>query len=66
MKPGVGWIIAGVVLIGIGFAVTMTSAQVVWYGAFIVGGIWIVRGIMKLMKEREGRERREREPGAGM
>lgn len=48
MRPGVGWIIAGVGLAGAGIAVSLFSSQVVWYGAPIVGAIWIFRGISRL------------------
>jgi hypothetical protein len=48
MRPGVGWIIAGVALLGVGIAITMSSSGVIWYGAMIVGVIWIIRGIMRL------------------
>ena len=50
MQPGVGWIIAGVALLGAGVAVTLFSNAVVWYGAMVVGVIWIVRGISRLAK----------------
>ena len=50
MRPGVGWIIAGVALLGAGVAVSMMSNAVVWYGAILVGIIWIVRGIYRLSK----------------
>jgi hypothetical protein len=49
VRPGVGWIIAGVALLGVGVAVTMMSSQVVWYGAIVVGVIWIVRGVYRLV-----------------
>jgi hypothetical protein len=49
MRPGVGWIIAGVCLLGVGIGVTLVSQAVVWYGAMIVGVIWIVRGIYRLV-----------------
>lgn len=48
MKPGVGWILAGVALLGAAIVVTMTSGQVIWYGGMIVGVIWIIRGIYRL------------------
>lgn len=48
MKPGVGWILAGVGLLGAAIVVTVTSGQVVWYGGMIVGVIWIIRGIYRL------------------
>ena len=50
MRPGVGWILAGVALLGAGIAVSMASNAVVWYGAIIVGIIWIVRGVFRLSK----------------
>jgi len=50
MRPGVGWILAGVALLGAGIAVSMASNAVVWYGAIIVGIIWIVRGVYRLTK----------------
>ena len=48
MKPGVGWILAGVGLLGAAIIVTLTSGQVIWYGGMIVGVIWIIRGIVRL------------------
>jgi hypothetical protein len=50
MKPGVGWILAGVALLGAAIVVTLTSDQVIWYGGMIVGAIWIVRGIVRFTK----------------
>ena len=52
MKPGVGWILAGVGLLGAAIAFTIWSDQLVWYGGMIVGVIWIVRGIVRLAKGR--------------
>ena len=48
MKPGVGWILAGVGLLGAAIIVTLSSGQVIWYGGMIVGVIWIIRGIWRL------------------
>jgi len=48
MKPGVGWILAGVGLLGAAIIVTLSSGAVVWYGGMIVGVIWIIRGIVRL------------------
>lgn len=48
MRPGVGWIVAGVVLLGAAIVVTVASGQVVWYGGMIVGVIWIIRGIYRV------------------
>jgi hypothetical protein len=48
MKPGVGWILAGVGLLGAALIVTLSSGQVIWYGGMIVGVIWIIRGIVRL------------------
>ena len=50
MRPGVGWILAGVALLGAGVGVSLFSQAVVWYGAVIVGIIWIVRGVYRLSK----------------
>ena len=50
MRPGLGWIIAGVTALGAGVAVSLLSQAVVWYGAVIVGIVWIVRGIYYLSK----------------
>ncbi|MBX3216163.1 MAG: hypothetical protein KF850_29250 [Labilithrix sp.] len=50
MRPGVGWILAGIALVGAGLAVTFLSNAVVWYGAIVVGIIWIVRGSFRLSK----------------
>lgn len=52
MRPGAGWLIAGVALLGAGIAVTFLSNAIAWYGAIIVGAIWIVRGIVMLAKSR--------------
>ena len=49
MKPGVGWILAGVGLLGAAIVITLTSGQVIWYGGMIVGAIWIIRGIYRLV-----------------
>jgi hypothetical protein len=48
MKPGVGWILAGVGLLGAAIVITLTSGQVIWYGGMIVGAIWIIRGVYRL------------------
>lgn len=48
MKPGVGWILAGVGLLGAAIIVTVASGAVIWYGGMIVGVIWIIRGIYRL------------------
>jgi uncharacterized membrane protein HdeD (DUF308 family) len=50
MKPGMGVLIFGIVLLVAGVGVTMFSGKVVWYGAMIVGVINIVRGIMTLSR----------------
>jgi hypothetical protein len=46
----VGWILAGIGLLGGAIVVTIVSDQVVWYGGMIVGVIWIGRGIYRLSK----------------
>jgi hypothetical protein len=48
MKPGMGSILFGVVLLVGGIAVTMFSGHVIWYGAIIVGLYRIVRGAIVL------------------
>jgi hypothetical protein len=50
VKPGVGRIIAGVVVLAIGVGITATSKHVVMYGAIIVGLVWIGRGVYTLMR----------------
>ena len=46
MRAGVGHIIFGAILLAVGLYVTMTSQQVHWWGAIIVGVIEIIRGIV--------------------
>jgi hypothetical protein len=53
VRPGVGWIIAGVVLCGGGLAVSIMSRHFVLYGAVIVGLIWIVRGIVRVVQSKQ-------------
>jgi len=48
MKPGMGSIIFGVLLLALGVGVTMFSAHVIWYGAILVGIYRIVRGAITL------------------
>jgi hypothetical protein len=50
LKPGIGWILAGIALLTLGVVVTMMSRHVVMYGAIVVGIIWIIRGIYRLAK----------------
>jgi NCS1 family nucleobase:cation symporter-1 len=52
LPKGAGWIAAGVGLLMAGGLVTMMSKAVVWYGAIIVGLIWIVRGVVQMTKAR--------------
>jgi hypothetical protein len=55
MKPGMGSILFGVVLLVGGIAVTMFSGHVIWYGAIIVGLYRIVRGAIVLSSAPPGR-----------
>lgn len=50
MRPGLGHIIAGVVLLAAGIGITVASTQTVWYGAMVVGVYYIGRGVYILMK----------------
>ena len=50
MRPGMGHLIVGVLLLGAGIAVTVTSKEVVWYGAIIVGVLEIARGLYYLLR----------------
>jgi hypothetical protein len=50
VKPGVGYILAGVALLAAGVGITMASANTVWYGAMIVGVYYIGRGVYILAK----------------
>ena len=50
MRPGLGHLIVGVLLLVAGIAVTVTSREAVWYGAIIVGVIEIARGLYYLMR----------------
>jgi hypothetical protein len=52
MRPGVGHIVFGGVLLAAGLAVTMMSDQVFWWGAILVGIIEIIRGIVYLLRSR--------------
>jgi hypothetical protein len=51
-RPGVGWLVAGIVLLGAGIVVSALSSNVVWYGGIVVGFIWIVRGIYRISRAR--------------
>ena len=50
MRPGLGHLLIGVVLLGGGIAITVLSHRVVLYGAIAVGAFEIVRGIYVLIK----------------
>jgi hypothetical protein len=50
MRPGTGHLIVGVLLLLAGIAVSVTSKEVVWYGAIVVGVIEIARGLFYLMR----------------
>ncbi len=46
MRAGVGHIVFGALLLAVGLYVTMTSERVHWWGAIVVGGFEIIRGIV--------------------
>ena len=48
MKPGMGSLLFGIVLVVLGVGVTLSSANVVWYGAILVGVYRIIRGLITL------------------
>lgn len=48
MRPGMGHLLVGLALLGAGTAVTLLSDAVHWYGAFVVGAIEVIRGIVIL------------------
>lgn len=50
MRPGVGHLVVGVLLLGGGIAVTVMSEAVVWYGAIVVGVIEVARGTFLLLR----------------
>lgn len=50
MRPGLGHLVVGVLLLGAGIAVTLMSEAVVWYGAIVVGAIEIARGTFILLR----------------
>jgi len=52
MRPGLGHLLFGLVLLAAGAAVTVLSEQVVWYGAIVVGVIEVLRGIVLLVRTR--------------
>jgi hypothetical protein len=52
MRPGVGHILIGIVLLGGGIAITVFSGRVVLYGAIAVGAFEILRGLYVLVVNR--------------
>jgi hypothetical protein len=50
MRPGMGHLIVGVLLLTAGIAVSVVSKDVVWYGAIVVGAIEIARGAVYLRR----------------
>jgi hypothetical protein len=50
VRPGVGYVIAGVVLLAGGVGITMASERTVWYGAMVVGVYYIGRGVYILLR----------------
>jgi hypothetical protein len=50
MRPGLGHLLIGIVLLGGGIAITVLSHRVVLYGAIAVGAFEIIRGIYVLIK----------------
>ncbi len=50
MRPGVGYVIAGVALLAGGVGITMASEHTVWYGAIVVGVYYIGRGVYILLR----------------
>jgi hypothetical protein len=50
VRPGVGYILAGVGLLGAGVGITIASTNTVWYGAMVVGVYYIGRGVYTLLK----------------
>lgn len=44
MRPGLGRLIVGVVLLAAGIAATMLIEGFQWWGAIIVGAYYIIRG----------------------
>lgn len=60
MRPGMGHLIVGVVLLAAGIGVTVSSRETVWYGAIVVGIIEIARGSYYLI--RSNRTRADADP----
>jgi hypothetical protein len=52
MPPGVGNVIFGIVLLLAGIGVTVYSANVVWWGAMLVGAFEIVYGLYRIIRRR--------------
>lgn len=50
MKPGVGYLLAGVALVAGGVGLTMAATNTVFYGAVIVGVYYIGRGIYTIIR----------------
>lgn len=50
MRPGMGSMIFGAVLLALGVGVTMFSGHVIWYGAILVGLYRLVRGATTLSR----------------
>ena len=55
MRPGMGHLMVGGLLLAAGIGVSVVSKEVVWYGAIVVGVIEIARGIYYLMRTGETR-----------
>ena len=51
MRPGMGHLIVGALLLSAGIVVNVTSKEVVWYGAIVVGVIEIARGLFTLIRK---------------
>jgi hypothetical protein len=52
MRPGLGHLLFGIILLAAGIGVTLYSEVVYWYGAIIVGAIEILRGLFLLARSR--------------
>ena len=53
MRRGTGHLIVGGLLLAAGIGVSVTSKEVVWYGAIVVGIIEIARGAYYLIRTRQ-------------
>jgi uncharacterized membrane protein HdeD (DUF308 family) len=53
VKAGLAWLAGGIAMLALGIYVTRTSRHVIMFGAFLVGLLWIARGIVRIVEARK-------------